>query len=101
MTGGVIHVVLVRWGASTTPDRIERIRETVLSLGAKIPGIESIAEGPSISPEGLERGYDYGFVIDFESREARDRYLPHEDHLPLAKELGEASDAVLVYDLPG
>ena len=48
-------------------------------LPERIDGIESVRFGSSSSPEGLEQGYDYAFLITFTDEHARDRYLPHPD----------------------
>ena len=35
----------------------------------------AVVEGHSSSPEGLEDGYDYGFVVTFATAQARDAYI--------------------------
>ncbi|MCP2031202.1 hypothetical protein L1277_001293 [Okibacterium sp. HSC-33S16] len=96
---GVTHVVLVRWAPTTPPNVRESIRATARSLATEIPGISRLVEGPSVSPENLEQGFDYALVIDFVDSHARDNYLPHPAHLPLARELGQHSESVVVFDV--
>jgi hypothetical protein len=96
---GVTHVVLVRWAPTTPSDVRESIRATARSLATEIPGISRLVEGPSVSPENLEQGFDYALVIEFVDSEARDNYLPHPAHLPLAEKLGQHSESVVVFDV--
>lgn len=93
------HVVLLRWSADTQYERREAIRERIRALAGLIDGIESVVEGPSSSPEGLERGFDYGFVVTFVDAEARDAYLPHRDHRPVADSIAAAVDEIVVFDI--
>jgi hypothetical protein len=95
----ITHVVLVRWKPETTDDTREAIRASVRALATEIPGIHRLVEGPSVSPEGLEAGFDYVLVVDFADTDARDRYLPHPAHLPVAEQLGQHSESVVVFDV--
>src|SRR5690606_31849871 len=96
---GVTHVVLVRWSPDTPIETRESIRATARSLATEIPGISRLVEGPSVSPEGLEQGFDYALILDFVDSAARDSYLPHPAHLPVAEKLGQHADSVLVFDV--
>ena len=96
---GVTHVVLVRWSTDTPLETRDSIRAMARSLATEIPGVTRLVEGPSVSPEGLEQGYDYALILDFENAEARDAYLPHPAHLPVAEQLGTHAESVLVFDV--
>ena len=95
----VQHVVLVRWRADADAARRSAVRAGVRGLADAVPGISALAEGPSISPEGLEQGHDYGFVVTFEDAAARDAYLPHPDHVRVAEAIGAAADGITVFDV--
>lgn len=95
----VTHIVLIRWSNESSEATQEEVAQRVRDLGDRIDGIRSVVEGPSNSPEGLERGYDYGFVITFDDVAARDAYLPHPEHSPVAALIGTAAEEVLVFDL--
>ena len=47
-----------------------------------IPGVLAVVEGHSTSPEGLEGGYHYGFIVTFATPQARDAYLNDPKSLP-------------------
>jgi hypothetical protein len=97
----ITHVVLVRWKPDTSEAAIGGVRELSQSLRKAIPGIETLREGPSVSPEGLEGGFAYGLVIEFEDEGARDAYLVHPAHLPLAEALRANAESLVVFDLGG
>ena len=77
----------------------ERVRPALRELATTIPGISSLVEGHSSSPEGLEDGHDYGFVVTFDSAEARDAYLPDPRHQVVADEIGRYAQRVVVFDI--
>jgi hypothetical protein len=95
----VTHVVLVTWKPGRGAAAEQVVRPAVAALGDAIPGIVSIVEGHSSSPEGLEDGHDYGFVITFDDAAARDAYLPHPRHRVVADAIGEGAERVVVFDL--
>lgn len=95
----VRHVVLVRWRPDADEAAREGVRAGVRGLATTVPGIRSLEEGPSVSPEGLEQGNDYGFVVTFEDAAARDAYLPHPEHLVVADAIGAAAAQVTVFDV--
>lgn len=95
----IVHVVLLEW-APDTPNLVkDSASEMIRGFSRKIEGIVSVVEGGSVSPEGLEGGLDYGFVITFVDAAARDSYLPHPVHVELAELLLAHSARVVVYDL--
>lgn len=92
------HVVLIRWGSKEATVRAA-VEDAVRSLPSSIPEILQLAAGPSTSPENLEQNYEWGFVMTFADESARDAYLAHPAHLPVAELIGRAADEVLVFDL--
>lgn len=96
----IIHVVLVRWSATAPPDVVERFDRAVRNVRETIPGVVEVSHGPSVSVEGLERGYDYGLYVRFVDAAARDGYLPHPAHQPLAELITTSADTFVVFDLP-
>ncbi|SDD67121.1 Dabb family protein [Auraticoccus monumenti] len=94
----ITHVVLVAWkNGHETADA--RVGPALRELGRSVPGIVSLVEGRSSSPEGKEDGYDYGFVITFKDASARDAYLPHPHHQVVAGMIGDHAERVLVFDV--
>jgi hypothetical protein len=101
MSGPVMtstHVVLIRWGSGDAAVRAT-VEEAVRALPASIPQILDLRAGPSTSPAGREAGYEWGFVMTFANESARDAYLVHPAHLPVADLIGRAAAEVLVFDI--
>jgi len=96
------HIVLIKFKRELDGAAIERALASVVALKGKIDGIVSVTTGANNSPEGLEKGFRHGFVVDFADAAARDAYLPHPEHVKVGKGLVEAAeggvDGILVFD---
>ncbi|HAX89107.1 MAG TPA: hypothetical protein DCY91_23285 [Cyanobacteria bacterium UBA11370] len=73
------HMVLVQMKPEVTAEKITELFEALAQLKQLIPGITYFSGGPYSSPEGLNQGYTHGFLMTFESVEARNTYLWHPD----------------------
>lgn len=93
------HVVLVSWRDGEAEEAERVVRPLVADFRNTIPDVLAVVEGHSTSPEGLEGEFDYALVITFASAEARDAYLPHPAHRPVADAIGAHADRVVVFDL--
>ena len=94
-----LHIVLLRFRDDVTDHDIGAVDASVRGLVGRIDGVEDVRFGPSTSPEGHEQGYTHGFVMRFRDAAARDAYLPHPLHRPVADEIGRLCEDVLVFDL--
>ena len=97
------HVVLLRFDPETTAATINEIFAGFGALAAKLPGVRGVSYGANVSPEGLDRGYLHGFVMDFDSAAARDAYLAHPEHVVFAQgtvipALKDGLDSIAVFD---
>lgn len=95
----IVHIVLVAWKEDMGREDLDRLRATARGMATLIPGILKIDEGPSVSTEGLEDGFQYGLAITFESVEARDEYLPHAEHQILVEQIVAHCSRVVVFDI--
>ncbi len=97
------HIVLTKFKADTTEDRIAQIYAELAALTETLPGAHDFTGGRSESPEQIERGYMHGFVIDFDSWDDLQSYADNPDHRALAGRIVEnavgGSDGVLVLDI--
>lgn len=93
------HVVLLRIPASADPEEVAALRRALEALPGRIDGVEAVRWGPSTSPEGLEHGYTHGFVMALRDDAARERYLPHPEHVAVAERIRALADDVLVFDV--
>ncbi len=97
------HVVLMQFAESTAPETINEIFSGFGGLVHKIDGARAVTSGENVSPEGLDRGYRHGFVMDFDDAAARDAYLEHPDHVAFAEgtvipALAAGRDSIVVFD---
>ena len=95
----VTHVVLVSWKPGQAEEAESSLRPAIRGFAGTIAGVAQVVEGHSSSPEGLEGGFDYGFVITFDDAAARDAYLPDPRHRVVADGIGGAAERVLVFDV--
>lgn len=93
------HVVLVSWASGRQEGAEAYVRPALRDFVGTIPGVLSVEEGHSSSPEGMEGGYDYGFVVTFDSAEARDAYLDHPVHRPVGEAIGASAERIVVFDI--
>jgi hypothetical protein len=95
----ISHVVLVSWKSGEQIRAEEVVRPAIRGFIRTIPGVLAVVEGHSSSPEGLENGYDYGFVVTFATVQARDAYLDDPSHRPVAEAIGAAAERIVVFDI--
>jgi hypothetical protein len=97
------HIVLLRFRPDVSEDERTAIYADLAALKAVVPGYLAMSYGPNVSPEGLQRGYDDAFTIDFIDADARDAYLVHPDHKAAGTRLVAAleggRDGLIVFDL--
>ncbi|PRD44161.1 stress responsive protein [Phyllobacterium phragmitis] len=96
------HIVLVRFREELNAAEIDNLLKSVHALQNRIEGILAVSSGANDSPEGLEKGFAHGFVVDFADAAARDAYLPHPAHVKVGQSLVAAAlggiEGILVFD---
>jgi len=102
MDAMIRHIVLIKFKPELDHAAIDQALASVVALKGKIDGIISVTTGANTSPEGLEKGFRHGFVVDFSDAAARDAYLPHPEHVKVGTALVEAAEGgvegILVFD---
>ena len=93
------HIVLFQPKPESAGADWDRLRTAILALPERIDGIVAVSWGPNVSPEGIGRGYERGFVMTFRDTAARDAYLPHPNHLAVIPLIQALTASTLVYDL--
>ncbi|MBW9062947.1 Dabb family protein [Rhizobium herbae] len=96
------HCVFIRFKTSVPDAERVSILADIAALKPLVPGYLAIDIGPNVSPEGLGKGYNSGFIIDFADATARDTYLSHPEHEKAGARIVAATeggvDGVFVYD---
>jgi hypothetical protein len=97
------HCVFVKFRAGVSADERAEIYAGLAALVGQIDGLLAADFGPNISPEGLGRGFDDGFIMDLADAAARDRYLADPAHKAAGARLVAAleggRDGLIVFDL--
>ncbi|MBE0581965.1 Dabb family protein [Devosia sp.] len=97
------HCVFFKFRTGVSADERAEIYAGLAALVGQIEGLLSADFGPNISPEGLGKGFDDGFIMDFVDAAARDRYLPHPAHQAAGARLVAAleggTDGLIVFDM--
>ena len=73
----IVHISLIKWKADATDAQKEQIMKEWLEMVGKIPGVKNVWTKPSrMQP----RDFHTAFAIEFENREAADRYATDPAH---------------------
>lgn len=99
----ILHSVFVRFKAALQQADKQALYDAIVALKDVTPGILDVKFGQNVSPEGLNGGFLDGFVVTFESPEARDAYLVHPDHMVVGERIVAAADGglsgLIVFDM--
>ncbi len=98
------HCVFIKFTASTSERQRQSIYRAVHDLQHHLCGWQGFVAGANITPEaGMDKGYNGGFIIDFENESARDAYLMDEQHQHVGGEIVACAEGgiggVLVFDI--
>ena len=74
------HILLLRPRPDVAPAEIDEVFGRIREVGARLPGALDVTFGPSRSPEDLERGYQYGLVVDFRDWDSLRAYAEDDEH---------------------
>ena len=79
----IVHVSLIKWKADASDADKQKALDGVKEMAAQIPGIKNIwLKAVRMQP----RDYHAAFVIEFENREAADRYAESPVHATWSKQ---------------
>ncbi len=85
----IIHIVLLQLESKNYNEMNKLIEQLSDLRNSTIPQIQNVTYGVNSSPEGLGRGYSYGFTMYFNTKEDRDYYIFHPDHIKIADRIVE------------
>ncbi|KAI0490184.1 stress responsive A/B barrel domain-containing protein [Xylaria cf. heliscus] len=100
------HIVLLRFKPTVDAEGIKQffqemisLKDTCLHPKTQKPYIRSLSCGKDNSINGLQDGFEYGIVVEFENEEDRDFYTTtDESHKALAATSMELLEKVIVVD---
>jgi hypothetical protein len=86
----IIHISLIKWKADVPDAEKQKVLDGIRELAAQIPGIKNVwLKATRVQP----RDYNAAFVIEFENREAADRYAEDPAHEAWSKKFLAIRDA--------
>jgi hypothetical protein len=90
------HIVLVKFGESTTQEQLEEIVLRFKALRAHLTGIVDLQAGLNFSEKN--QGYQIVLSVRFEDRAALEAYGPNPQHQAVAAYIREAGrvDSIIV-----
>jgi hypothetical protein len=94
----VKHFGCFKFKDHVTAAQIKDCFTALRSMVGKIPGLIDVHHGPYDSAEGLNDGYTHGFIMTFESPQARDAYLPNPVHEAVKAIVVPCLERVVVFD---
>lgn len=92
------HFGVFQFKEGVSDSEIKDCFDAIDSMVGRIPGLLSIEHGTYQSDEGLSDGFTHGFIMTFESFEARDAYLPHPIHESVKDIVVPKLERVIVFD---
>lgn len=98
------HCVFIRFRADIPAAEKATIYREIGDLKGRIDGMLAVHVGDNVSPEtGMDKGFAEGFIVDFDTPEARDRYLADPEHQKTGGRIVAAAEGglagIFVYDL--
>lgn len=97
------HCVFVKFRTDVSAAERADIYAGLAALVGQIDGLLRADFGPNISPEGMAKGFNDGFIMDLADADARDRYLVDPAHKAAGARLVAAleggREGLLVFDL--
>ncbi|TXI94269.1 MAG: Dabb family protein [Neisseriales bacterium] len=80
------HIVLLAFSPTVEESKIKKSIEKLGALRNKeVPEILSFSYGKNCSPESLDQGFNYAFVMEFANEKTRDIYLKSVAHKAIAQ----------------
>lgn len=97
------HIVLLTFKSTVTSSQIHEVFTQLADLQKVIPAIKHFSFGENCSPENLNKGFQHGFIMEFDDAQGRDAYLEHPAHVNLAQNLiipllEDSLESALVFD---
>ena len=90
------HIVLVKFGETTTQEQLQEVVDRFKALRAHLTGIVDIQAGINFSEKN--KGYQVVLSVRFEDRAALEAYAPNPEHQAVAAYIREVGrvDSLIV-----
>jgi hypothetical protein len=94
------HIVLVKFGESTTDEQLQEVVRRFKALRPHLTGIVDLQAGLNFS--GKNQGYQDVLKVHFEDRAALEAYGPNPEHEEVAafiSEVGRVDSIIMNYEI--
>ena len=99
MTKAMIrHILLIKFKASATSEKIQQLRELFEAMPTKVEGVNDVEWGLNNSPEGKNKDYTHAVMMTFSDEAGRQNYLPHPEHDALKEVFRPLLEDIIVFD---
>lgn len=95
----VRHFGVFKFKDTVLEEQITECFQTMKAMVGKIKGLKDMEYGPYNGDEGLNGEFTHGFVMTFDSPDARDAYLPHPIHEQVKAFVVPKLERVIVFDI--
>lgn len=97
------HCVLIRFKSGISYEEQEKHYQAIHALRHHLPGWEGFVCGSNATLEqGMDKGFNGGFIIDFANEATRDAYLNDAEHQKIGAGIVAAAaggiDGIVVFD---
>ncbi|MEK8130413.1 Dabb family protein [Paenibacillus filicis] len=90
------HIVLVKFGETTTQEQLQEVADRFKALRGKLQGVVDLQAGINFSEKS--QGYQIVLSVRFENKAALEAYGPNPDHQAVAAYIREVGrvDSIVV-----
>ena len=98
------HCVFIKFSDMTSLQQRNELYRAIHNLRQHMSGWLGFVAGANVTPEpGMDKGFNGGFIIDFDNISARDNYLADARHQLIGAQIVDAAvggiDGVMVFDI--
>lgn len=97
------HIVLFKVRAEVTSSEFTGLMLEIAALESSVSGFIEFKHGPNQTRETKDQGYNYGFVLIFDTWSDLESYQDNADHKKVGAKLEAAcipnDDGILVFDM--
>ncbi|MEF1328275.1 Dabb family protein [Vibrio sp. M260121] len=92
------HILLIKFQASATSDKIQHLQELFEAMPKKVEGVTDVEWGLNNSPEGKNKDYTHAVMMTFTDEAGRQNYLPHPEYDVLKEVFRPLLEDIIVFD---
>ncbi|SAM09658.1 hypothetical protein [Absidia glauca] len=92
----IVHIVIAKFKSEVTEEVKQKALDDVVALKHTIPEIQSASAGKTFTDRS--KGFEYGWVVEVETKEHLSIYAKHPDHLDFVNKYRPLMDDLIAVD---